>query len=481
MVSLTFDDGDADQIAVARILAAYGMRGTFYIITGAIGTNGYMTRDDLRELAADRDEIGAHTVSHLSLPRVPLAEVRRQVCDSRNILAGWGFRVTSFAYPDATYTAAIETVVRECGFSGARIGNGIRNGLCPGCAAAETIPPADPFAIRTPGQIDITWTLRSMEQVVVSAERRGGWVPFIFHHVCADPDSSSCGNLSISPDTFANFTRWLAARTSRGTIVRTVGDVLGGSPRPLVTVRAAAAHGVVNSRLTMFGTSAAVSAATETTSGASSPNCWLEGGYGQNAVRWQRIAGGHGGGSAEQVTMTSHANGDAKLLQQFDLGQCSLPVKPGRIYVLGAWYKSTGHTQFSVYYRDSSGRWAYWTSSPYFSGTAQWAHATWTAPPVPSGASAISFGLDIFAVGTLTTADYSFHAASSAGEQVLIVLVAAIAGLGAARGLYVNRAGLGRLVAGGWLGQIAGAWRSRSSSSSSSPKRTAKDAASSRE
>jgi peptidoglycan/xylan/chitin deacetylase (PgdA/CDA1 family) len=67
VVSLTFDDGDADQLAAAQILHRYRLAGTFYIITGATGTPGYLTRADLRQLAAAGNEIGSHTVSHLRL------------------------------------------------------------------------------------------------------------------------------------------------------------------------------------------------------------------------------------------------------------------------------------------------------------------------------------------------------------------------------------------------------------------------------
>ena len=45
--------------------------------------------------------------------------------------------------------------------------------------------------------------------------------------------------------------------------------------------------------------------------------------------------------------------------------------------------------------------------SPTFATTTSWAQATWTTPPVPAGATHISFGLGITAVGTLTQDDLS--------------------------------------------------------------------------
>jgi len=39
-VTLTFDDGDADEMTAARVLRQHGLAATFYIITGAVGPWG---------------------------------------------------------------------------------------------------------------------------------------------------------------------------------------------------------------------------------------------------------------------------------------------------------------------------------------------------------------------------------------------------------------------------------------------------------
>lgn len=449
VVSLTFDDADADQMTAAQTMHKYGLRGTFYVITGAIGDPAYMSMNDLRTLAASGDEIGDHTVSHLSLPRVSLDEARRQICDGRNILAGWGFRVTDFAYPDATYTHAVEQAVRQCGLNSARIGDGIANGQCPACAAAETVPPKDPYAVRTPGQVDTSWTVQDLEQVVTNAEENGGgWIPLVFHHVCSDPQASTCGDLSITSAHFAEFAHWLAAQQGNGVGVETVSDVAGGKVRPLVRPGAARAHGVQNSSLAQFGHSVSVSTANESTNDVTGPKCWMYGGYGKHSVQWERVPGGHGAPYAERVTMTSRSGGDVKLLQQFDMGQCALAVTQGQAYQLSSWYTSTVRTQYAVYYRQASGRWVYWASSPYFPASSHWAQAQWQTPPVPAGATGLSFGLDLGSVGTLTTSDYRFQKAPiKAGVLAfrigLLVAVCAIA----ARIIYTRRAQIARAIA----------------------------------
>ena len=54
VVTLTFDDGDADQMTAARVLRRRGLAATFYIITGAVGTPGYVTRSDTWTQACHR-------------------------------------------------------------------------------------------------------------------------------------------------------------------------------------------------------------------------------------------------------------------------------------------------------------------------------------------------------------------------------------------------------------------------------------------
>jgi peptidoglycan/xylan/chitin deacetylase (PgdA/CDA1 family) len=404
VISLTFDDGTADQMAAARVLARYRLHGTFYIITGAVGAPHYMGRADLRTLAAAGDEIGGHTVSHLDLVNASAAEARRQVCAGRDILARSGFTVTSFAYPDGAYDAALERSVRGCGYSSARIAAGLAGPGCPGCSVTEHIPPRDPYAIRTPGQVDTSWTLAALKRAVTAARGHGGWLPLIFHHVCA---TGNCGLLSVPEATFTEFVAWLARQQAHGTVVATVGQVMGGAARPLVPARPAHPHDVLNPWLARSGPSAQTNPSLETPDRSGAPQCWMKGSYGDNTARWQRVRGA-GGRWAERMTMTGYRNGGAELLQLFDLGTCSLPVKAGRSYQLSAWYTGTVKTQFSVYYRDQAGRWRYWTSSPYFAPASRWSKATWQTPPVPAGASGLSFGLSLFGNGSMTSGGYRF-------------------------------------------------------------------------
>ncbi|MDX6394630.1 MAG: hypothetical protein QOJ73_5693 [Streptosporangiaceae bacterium] len=432
VVSFTFDDGDADQMAAARVLHKYRLDGTFYIITGAVGAPQYVTPADLHTLVAEGDEIGGHTVSHLELPHVTAAEARRQVCAGRDTLINWGFHPTSFAYPGGVYSPAAEAIVRECGFTSARTVAGLRSPGCPACTGAESVPPKDPYAIRVPGQVDGSWTLATLQNLVTTAERRGGgWLPLVFHHVCG---TAGCASGTIRLSVVDAFAKWLAARRAAGTVVKTVGEVIGGPVRPMVTVPAAGWHDVTNPLLETLGNRGGVNPTNEApTKVAPFPLCWMKGDYGHNSVTWQRIRGGHHSPWALRLTMISHRSGAATLIQQFDTGQCSIPIVSGQSYDLATWYRSTVITQFSVYYRTPAGRWRYWTSSPFYAATRVWADAAWTTPPAPAGASGLSFGLTLASKGSLLTDEYRIRATPrSVTRGVLDVIVLALLGGGGA-------------------------------------------------
>ncbi|MCA1899282.1 MAG: chitin deacetylase, partial [Chloroflexi bacterium] len=65
--------------------------------------------------------------------------------------------------------------------------------------------------------------LPKMLRYVTEAENGGGgWVIFVFHHVC-----DGCDPYAVSPQTFAEFAVWLGEQQANGLIVKTVGDVMG--------------------------------------------------------------------------------------------------------------------------------------------------------------------------------------------------------------------------------------------------------------
>src|SRR5664279_5046536 len=79
VVSLTFDDSNADQMTALTAMQASGLHGTFYAISGSIDTPNYLTVANLQTLYNAGNEIGGHTVNHPDLTLETADEVQRQV------------------------------------------------------------------------------------------------------------------------------------------------------------------------------------------------------------------------------------------------------------------------------------------------------------------------------------------------------------------------------------------------------------------
>jgi len=234
VVSLTFDDGFANQYEAQSTLAAYGMKGTYYVNTGATGTSGFMSWSQLVALDANGHEVTGHTLDHVNVVAATATEAQRQVCEDRQNLVSRGFVAKSFAYPFGEYDATAETIVEGCGYASGRGAFGLRNvtSTTDTRPLATTIPPPDRYAILTPCCIRSDVTLAQLQDYIVKAENNGGgWVPLVLHRICENCGGDSPAP-SMTPATFQGFVDWLAQRVSRGTVVRTVGQVVSGDAQP---------------------------------------------------------------------------------------------------------------------------------------------------------------------------------------------------------------------------------------------------------
>jgi peptidoglycan/xylan/chitin deacetylase (PgdA/CDA1 family) len=230
VVSLTFDDGHASHYATLSMLRSRGMVGTYYINSAMVGSSSYyMPWSQIHELANAGNEIGGHTLHHTNLTTVSTTQATTEVCNDRTNLLNNGFSpVASFAYPEAAYSASAAQVVQSCGYSSARMVGDISCGG--GCPYAETIPPPDPYYLRTPDGITTSTTLANLQSYVTNAETHGGgWVILTFHGIC---DNRCTDVNSMTPSIFTAFLDWLAPRSANGTVVRTVGQVMGGGTQP---------------------------------------------------------------------------------------------------------------------------------------------------------------------------------------------------------------------------------------------------------
>ncbi|HUO14452.1 MAG TPA: polysaccharide deacetylase family protein [Verrucomicrobiae bacterium] len=83
-VVITFDDGcETDLLVAAPILRQAGFTATFFITSGRLGTAGYLSFAQLKELQELGFEIGSHSISHAYLTDLDDAALQREMSESK--------------------------------------------------------------------------------------------------------------------------------------------------------------------------------------------------------------------------------------------------------------------------------------------------------------------------------------------------------------------------------------------------------------
>lgn len=117
-VMITFDDGYIDNYEQAYpILRKYGMTGTIFVITGLVGTKGYLTWPQIQEMSAHGMEFGSHTVSHRPLTGYDRQGMHRELTDSRTALERHvGSACTFIAFPEGMFNDAVMEETQATGY-----------------------------------------------------------------------------------------------------------------------------------------------------------------------------------------------------------------------------------------------------------------------------------------------------------------------------------------------------------------------------
>lgn len=116
-ICLTFDDGKQSAHPAILSALARGARCSQFIITERVGTAGFMSWSQIRELSDAGVEIGSHTRSHPELPALPRRALDGELAGSRaEIEDRLGREVRSFAYPYGLFDRATIEAVRSAGY-----------------------------------------------------------------------------------------------------------------------------------------------------------------------------------------------------------------------------------------------------------------------------------------------------------------------------------------------------------------------------
>jgi len=117
-VVLTFDDGYRDNYEHAfPILKKYKKVGTFFMISGFVNSQSYMTVAQLKEISDVGMEIGPHTKSHQGLGALDKTKIATEVILSKmEIEKITGKPAYFLAYPYGGYNEQVISVIKTQGY-----------------------------------------------------------------------------------------------------------------------------------------------------------------------------------------------------------------------------------------------------------------------------------------------------------------------------------------------------------------------------
>jgi peptidoglycan/xylan/chitin deacetylase (PgdA/CDA1 family) len=118
-VAITFDDGsETDLLVAAPILRDYAFTATSYVTSGFVGTAGYLSPAQLRDLGRHAIEIGCHSMTHAYLDDLGDEDLHREIVEAKDRLEQIaGESVRHFSCPGGRWTARVAKVAREAGYS----------------------------------------------------------------------------------------------------------------------------------------------------------------------------------------------------------------------------------------------------------------------------------------------------------------------------------------------------------------------------
>lgn len=120
-LTMSYDDGKLPDRKLISIFNKYGIKGTFHINSGLIGTENRLSEDDIKTLYLGH-EIAAHTLTHPTLARCPDSEIVRQILEDRKKLEEiTGYTVRGLSYPNGSYNNSIKELLKHLGIEYSRI------------------------------------------------------------------------------------------------------------------------------------------------------------------------------------------------------------------------------------------------------------------------------------------------------------------------------------------------------------------------
>jgi peptidoglycan/xylan/chitin deacetylase (PgdA/CDA1 family)/uncharacterized protein YjdB len=198
LVSIDFDDGYQSMYDNGLpILDAAGLKSSQYIITQKVGTDSYVTLDELMQMYENGHEIGVHTRNHYNLTTLTQAQMTDEILGAKQDLISWGITPTTLAYPYGGYNPTVEMVVQDSGLRGARdsdLGyNSSGLALTFGGPLYHDTHPLELWS--EAAEVDMNTTLSDITSEIDYAVANNLWLIILFHRV--DETNPCCAPISV--------------------------------------------------------------------------------------------------------------------------------------------------------------------------------------------------------------------------------------------------------------------------------------------
>ncbi|HEY8964991.1 MAG TPA: polysaccharide deacetylase family protein [Candidatus Methylacidiphilales bacterium] len=114
-LTLSYDDGVAEDRRFVSILNAHGLKGTFHINSGTIGHGDKIAREEIAPLYKGH-EVAAHSVTHPHLAALPPAERTWEILEDRRALEALvGYPVRGMSYPFGSHSPEVVAALAAAG------------------------------------------------------------------------------------------------------------------------------------------------------------------------------------------------------------------------------------------------------------------------------------------------------------------------------------------------------------------------------
>jgi peptidoglycan/xylan/chitin deacetylase (PgdA/CDA1 family) len=217
MVSVTFDDGVASSYTNGTsVMTTNGFKGTYYLNGDTLGTPGYMSENQVKNLKNAGHEVGSHLYHHSDIAQLDTPTLVSELSGNRTTIQeilGANYAVNSFASPYGSYTSgAIDTVMQYA--ESHRNTDGELN----------TKANLDPRQIH--GRlVTSSTTVNQLKSWITEAQNTKSWLVLVYHGIATgtDPNDTGEAGYQVTPTVFKN---QMTALKQSGVTVKTVHDAL---------------------------------------------------------------------------------------------------------------------------------------------------------------------------------------------------------------------------------------------------------------